>query len=279
MKFLNLNLPLFVATSAYCSINVECQTSKTVVLEKFTEETTELFKKLPEIQSCGKEHLSSTGFYPFDYNGYKNCISHLGLPEEYESKIANFLSSAFNNNIDFRESIKYAAFKVCSDLNFDNFTVSNDIPFKSYKVTGLYSSDDFKKPSKSSGNYKPFSSNNEPPSNLKSATDYSVPIILFIGFFGCIILLSAIIAGFIKFNRKNIPDKLRDGSESAAQINIYPDHYPNAAQPAGHGHTQTQSIPPILSLSSSNEAAPPPYHEVGQGYPSIPPTRAEKGPY
>lgn len=261
MKFsinnLALCLSFLLSSRITCSISAECRTGKSVVLENFTADTTELFTKIPEIKSCGDQYLVSP---TRDHDGYKNCITRIGLPENYEPVIANLSSFDFKNDIDFRNSIKSAATKICFDLEFENFGSRDDITIKAYKVTGVYTNGQLNNIS------RPKTPNSESISDIHSnfqSSFQTTVLYMFGGFVIMVALIFSIVFICIRLNRDVLPDK------HVAEIHIKRDE-PMA-------QVQNQIVQPTVQYTfspalSDNSAAPPSYHEVRQEYSNAPPS-------
>lgn len=217
---------------------------------------------------------------PRDYNGYKNCISRLGLPEKYEAKIAKFSSFDFENEFDFRKSIKSAASGFCQDLEFDNFGSRDDIHKKAYIVTGVYSEGQFK--NSSSPKMPNSKSSSDIHSEFQSGFQTTI-LYIFGGFLVMAVVMLSIFFICVRLNRDIIPDK------HVAEIHIKRD-VPLSA-PATQTQVPYQNTQPTVQYTgqstspalASTSAAPPSYHEVRQEYSNVPPSMGNpysgKGPY
>lgn len=255
VKNLVLCLSFLLSSHVTCSISAECKTGKSVVLEKFTADTTELFTKIPEIKSCGDKYLVSP---TRDHDGYKNCISRIGLPENYEPNIANLSSFDFKNDIDFRNSIKSAATKICFDLEFENFDNRDDITKKAYKVTGLYTNGQVKNISRPKDEIEEIHSDNN--SDFESSFQTTV-VYMFGGFVIMVALIFSIVFICIRLNSDVLSDK------HVAEINIKRNEPMTQVQNQTVQPTVQYTFSPALS---ANNDAPPSYHEVGQEYSKVP---------
>jgi len=256
MKLFSINkLVLFVSSllsSVSCYITAECITGKQVVLKKFTTDTTELFKKLAEIKSCGEMYAKPRFHSSFEYIEYRKCISNLLIPESYEKNISSFYDYNFNNGNRFRYAIKFAARKVCSDIENSHVHEVDDIKRKIYKVYGKCPYEDIKKFSKS------FRDN-------RTAYNGSSKTILFIvgGVLIMIILMFSIYFIFIRINGNTNHDEPLSKIHIKKDIDMYHD-----TQPTADKHPVTL-----------NEADPPPYHEVKSEYYNVPLTNLKNLPY
>ena len=262
MKLLSKNLALCFSflflKNVSCSISAECKTGKTVVLEKFTTDTTELFKKLSEIRSCGEQNFGASNVLKStNYNGYKTCISKLGIPESYEAAVAKLGSHSFTNDYEFRKAIRSAATSLCKDLNFENFHAPNDTVVKSYKVTSVYTSDELETSKMSESNY----------SNTHTETESSFFTYGFYVFWGFILMVVIMLSVFFlcfRLNRDVIPNKhelhiTRDLPHEPLSILQMQENSQNYLSPIDYNFQQ-------ISLSLSANIAPPSYYEANQGY-------------
>lgn len=258
MKFSIHKLVLIASSllsSVSCYINAVCNTGKNVVLKKFTTDTTDLFNKLKEVISCWEMYAKPRFNSSSEYLEYRNCISDLSIPESYDKIIASLYKYNFNTRSEFRNVIKSATKKICSDIENSHAYELDDITRKTYRVAGKFPFGDFKKSSKSilirrvrnntgirskatGKNKAVYSRGNKTVYNGSkfsssgsgiSQNNYTKFIVC--GILIIIILGFIIFINFLRINRNVVPDKL------ISEIHIEKD------------------APPVIL----NEFAPPPY--------------------
>ena len=252
MMFSTSGLALFVAfmlSNVSCSLNAECKTGKDIVLEQFSDDTNEMFKKTLQIKSCGADHFNLN---LFDDKGYNKCIADLGLPKSYETTIAKFSDKDFKTDNAFSSAMRRASYRVCKDLNFEYKAQSNDNEPRIYTITGPFLSGKYEKVLNTSVSETPLHS------ETHSSSYGNIYVYYMIGLLVMVILISSIIFIYTRVNRNF--DKLAPVSEPKR----YPDQYPNFKSAIQH------PVPMNTPLSGS---APPSYNEVIlSGYSSASPT-------